>query len=314
MNVYKGLHEIKKPFYRPALTIGNFDGVHLGHQALFRRVVELAGPRNGATAALTFEPHPMKVLRPQNPPKLISTMDHKVELIAEAGIEHLIRLSFTKELAGTSAHDFVNKILYQTIGVEDLVVGYDYAFGKGRQGNISLLQAMGSKLGFNVHVISPVSVEGMVVSSTNVREHVTRGEMKKVRLLLGRYYQIHGIVQEGIRRGGPVVGFPTANLRIDKEDLCPKPGVYVVQVIHQDQCYGGVMNIGYNPTFGGQDLGAEVHIFDFEKDIYGHPIKLDFIQRLRDEKKFSGPKELAGQITKDVEAARLVLAKGKGNI
>ena len=308
MKVYKGLYEIKKPFHRPALTIGNFDGVHLGHQALFRRVVELAGPRNGDTVALTFEPHPMKVLRPQKPQKLISTMDHKVELIAEAGIEYLIRLPFTKELAGTSAHDFVNEILHQTIGVEDLVVGYDYAFGKGRQGNISLLQAMGSKLGFNVHVISPVSVEGMVVSSTNVREYVTLGEMKKVRLLLGRYYQIHGIVQEGIRRGGPVVGFPTANLRIDKEDLCPKPGVYVVQVIHQDQCYGGVMNIGYNPTFGGQDLGAEVHIFDFEKDIYGHPIKLDFIQRLRDEKKFSGPKELAGQITKDVEAARLVLA------
>ena len=192
-------------------------------------------------------------------------MDHKVELIAEAGIEHLICLPFTKELAGTSAHDFVNKILYRIIGVEDLVVGYDYAFGKGRQGNISLLQAMGSKLGFNVHVISPVSVEGMVVSSTNVREHVTLGEIKKVRLLLGRYYQIHGIVQEGIRRGGPVVGFSTANLRIDKEDLCPKPGVYVVQVIHQDQCYGGVMNIGYNPTFGGQDLGAEVHIFKFAK-------------------------------------------------
>jgi riboflavin kinase/FMN adenylyltransferase len=308
MKIYKGLYEVKKPFHRPALTIGNFDGVHLGHQALFRRVVELAGPRNGNTVALTFEPHPMKVLRPQNPPKLISTMDHKVELIAQAGIEHLILLPFTKELAGTSAHDFVYKILHRTIGVEDLVVGYDYAFGKGRQGNISLLQAMGSKLEFKVHVISPVSVEGMVVSSTNVREYVTLGEMKKVRLLLGRYYQIHGIVQEGIRRGGPVVGFPTANLRIDKEDLCPKPGVYVVRVIHQDKCYGGVMNIGYNPTFGGQDLGAEVHIFDFEKVIYGHPIKLDFIQRLRDEKKFSGPKELAGQITKDAEAARLVLA------
>jgi len=198
MKVYKGLHEIKKPFYRPALTIGNFDGVHLGHQALFRRVVELAGSRNGDTVALTFEPHPMKVLRPQNLPKLISTMDHKVELIAKAGIEYLICLPFTKELAGTSANDFVNKILHQTIGVEDLVVGYDYAFGKGRQGNISLLQAMGAKLGFSVHVISPVSVEGMVVSSTNVREYVTQGEMKKVRLLLGRYYQIHGIVQEGI--------------------------------------------------------------------------------------------------------------------
>nr|HDN01053.1 bifunctional riboflavin kinase/FAD synthetase [Deltaproteobacteria bacterium] len=311
MKVYKGLHEIKKPFYRPALTIGNFDGVHLGHQALFRRVVELAGPRKGNTVALTFEPHPMKVLRPQSPPKLISTMDHKVELIARAGIEYLIRLFFTKELAGMSAHDFVYKILHQTIGVEDVVVGYDYAFGKGRQGNISFLQAMGSKLGFKVHVISPVLVEGIVVSSSNVREYVTLGEMKKVRLLLGRYYQIRGIVKKGIRRGGPVVGFPTANLRIDKEDLCPKPGVYVVRVIHQDRSYGGVMNIGYNPTFGGQDLGAEVHIFDFEKNIYGHPIKLDFIQRLRDEKKFSGPKELAGQITKDVKAARLVLAESK---
>ncbi|OPL14451.1 MAG: hypothetical protein AVO38_02470 [delta proteobacterium ML8_D] len=311
MKIYKGLHEIKKPFNRPALTIGNFDGVHLGHQALFRRVVELAGPRKGNTVALTFEPHPMKVLRPQSPPKLISTMDHKIELIAQAGIEHLICLFFTEEFAGTSAHDFVYKILHQTIGVEDVVVGYDYAFGRGREGNISFLKAMGSKLGFKVHVISPVLVEGMVVSSSNVREYVTLGEMKKVRLLLGRYYQIRGIVKKGICRGGPIVGFPTANLRIDKEDLCPKPGVYVVRVIHQDRSYGGVMNIGYNPTFGGQDLGAEVHIFDFEKNIYGHPIKLDFIQRLRDEKKFSGPEELAGQITKDIEAAHLVLTESK---
>jgi riboflavin kinase / FMN adenylyltransferase len=311
MKIYKGLHEIKKPFNRPALTIGNFDGVHLGHQALFRRVVELAGPRKGNTVALTFEPHPMKVLRPQSPPKLISTMDHKIELIAQAGIEHLICLFFTEEFAGTSAHDFVYKILHQTIGVEDVVVGYDYAFGRGREGNISFLKAMESKLGFKVHVISPVLVEGMVVSSSNVREYVTLGEMKKVRLLLGRYYQIRGIVKKGICRGGPIVGFPTANLRIDKEDLCPKPGVYVVRVIHQDRSYGGVMNIGYNPTFGGQDLGAEVHIFDFEKNIYGHPIKLDFIQRLRDEKKFSGPEELAGQITKDIEAAHLVLTESK---
>ena len=312
MKVYKGLQEIEKPFYRPALTIGNFDGVHLGHQALFRRVVEIAGPRNGDTVALTFEPHPMKVLRPQNPPKLISTMDNKVELIAGAGIEYLICLPFTKELAGTSAHDFVNKILHQIIGTEDLVVGYDYAFGKDRRGNISLLQAMGSRLGFKVHIISPVTVNGMVVSSTNVREQVTLGEMMKVRLLLGRHYQIHGIVHEGIHRGGPVVGFPTANLRINREDLCPKPGVYVVQVIHQGQRYGGVMNIGYNPTFGGQELGAEVHIFDFNKDIYGHPIRLDLIKRLRDEKKFAGPEELAGQITRDVEEARLVLAGEKG--
>jgi riboflavin kinase/FMN adenylyltransferase len=311
MKVYKGLHKIEKPFYQAALTIGNFDGVHLGHQALFRRVVELAKPRNGDTVALTFEPHPMKVLRPQNPPKLISTMDQKTELISEAGIEHLIFLSFNKELADTYAQDFVFKILYQTIGMKDLVVGYDYAFGKNRQGNISLLRSMGSELGFNVHVIPPVAVDDMVVSSTNVREQVTLGDMTKVRLLLGRYYQIHGIVQEGIRRGGPVIGFPTANLHIDKEDLCPKTGVYVVWVIHQQRRYGGVMNIGYNPTFGGQDLGAEVHIFDFDKDIYGQPIKLDLIKRLRNEKKFTGPQELAAQIKKDINSARLILGKEK---
>ena len=307
MKIYRDLHEIAKPFQRPALTIGNFDGVHLGHQALFRRVVELAQPRNGDTVALTFEPHPMKVLMPQNPPKLISTVDHKVELIAEAGIENLICLPFNRELAGTSAQDFVEKILCQAIGVEDLVVGYDYAFGKGRQGDIPFLREMGARLGFEVHVVPPVSVQDMVVSSTNVRKHVVQGEMMKVRLLLGRYYQLRGIVQEGRRRGGPVVGFPTANLRIDKEDLCPKPGVYVVEVIHQDQRYGGVLNIGYNPTFGGQDLGAEAHIFDFDKDIYGHAIKLNLIKRLRDEKKFAGPEDLAEQITKDVERAHLLL-------
>ncbi|NIA08549.1 MAG: bifunctional riboflavin kinase/FAD synthetase [Nitrospiraceae bacterium] len=311
MKIYRGLQEISKSFYRPALTVGNFDGVHLGHQALFRKVIELAEPRNGDSIALTFDPHPMKILRPQDPPKLISTTEHKIELIAEAGISHLICLPFTREFVNTSAYDFVNKILYKIIGVEDLVIGYDYACGKGRQGDIPFLRDMGARLGFKVHVVPPVSAGGMVVSSTNVRKQVTLGEMRKVRVLLGRYYQVRGIVQEGRRRGGPVVGFPTANLRIEKEDLCPKTGVYVVQVIHQGKCYGGVLNIGYNPTFGGQKLGAEAHIFDFKKDIYGHPIKLNLIQRLRDEKKFAGPKELAGRISKDVEAARSILAREK---
>ncbi len=309
MKIYRRLEEIPKPFHRPALTVGNFDGVHLGHQALFRKVIELAGPRDGDTVALTFDPHPLKILRPQDPPKLISTTEHKIELIAEAGIKHLICLSFTKEFVNTSAYDFVNRILYQVIGVEDLVVGYDYACGKGRQGDIPFLQDMGARLGFKLHVVPPVSVEGMIVSSTNVRRYVTLGEMRKVRALLGRYYQIRGIVQEGRRRGGPVVGFPTANLRIEEEDLCPKTGVYVVQVIHRDKCYGGVLNIGYNPTFGDQRLGAETHIFDFKQDIYGHPIKLNLIQRLRDEKKFSGPKELARHISRDIETARSILSE-----
>ncbi len=312
MKIYHGLKELPRPFRRPAITIGNFDGVHLGHQALFKRVVELGRKRNGDKVAVTFRPHPLKVLRPDNPPKLISTFEQKTELIADAGIEYLVALPFTRELANTSAEDFVEHILVGALGVEDLVVGYDYACGKGRKGDIPFLQKMGRQFGFQVHVIQPVIIDGMVVSSTNVRQLVAQGEMRKVKALLGRYYQIRGIVQEGKRRGGPVVGFPTANLAINPEDLCPKPGVYAVQVIHDSHCYGGVVNIGYNPTFGDQDLGAEVHIFDFNKDIYGHPIKVNMVQRIRDERKFPGPRELARQIAKDVEKGRQILASEAG--
>jgi len=312
MKIYKGLTEIKKPFFRPAVTIGNFDGVHLGHQALFCKVVELASRRNGDTVALTFEPHPLKVLRPDSPPKLISTFDHKAELIAMSGIEHLICLPFTKTLANTSARDFVINILHKTLGVEDLVVGYDYAFGKGREGNIDFLKDMGREFGFTVHVVPPYKVKDMIASSTKVRELVSQGEMRKVQSLLGRYYQIRGRVLKGKRRGGPLVGFPTANLKLNKDDLCPQKGVYAVQVIHDKRCYGGVLNIGYNPTFGDTGLSAEVHIFDFDKEIYGHPIKVNLIERIRDEKKFSGPEELSSQIRKDIEKARIILATEAG--
>lgn len=308
MKVYRGIEQVPGPFHVPAVTIGNFDGVHLGHQALFRKVTSIAGGRNGDSVAVTFDPHPLKVLRPQSPPKLISTLEQKIELIEEAGIGHLVLIGFTKELAATPAAEFVREILCKAIGVKDLVVGYDYACGKGRQGNIPFLKDQGKRLGFKVHVVPPITMDGMVVSSTKVRELVMQGEMRQVRLLLGRYYQIRGIVQVGRKRGGTVIGFPTANLNIDEEDLCPRPGVYVVQVLHDGQCYGGVLNIGYNPTFGEEELRAETHIFDFDRDIYGHPIKVNLIQRLRDEKKFSGPDELSRQIAKDVETARLILA------
>lgn len=307
MKIYSHITEIERPFYRPALTIGNFDGVHLGHQALFKKVVEIASARGGDKVALTFHPHPMKVLRPDNPPKLISTLDQKIELIMASGIEHLICLPFSKEFAKTTAQDFVQKILYKTIGVEDLVVGYDYACGRGREGDIEFLKKMGKSLGFNVHVIPPVIVDGMIVSSTAIRELVKKGDMRQVKKMLGRYYQIRGVVQKGKQRGGPIVGFPTANLSLNKEDLCPKPGVYAVQVVHGDSLYGGVINIGVNPTFGDGQLGAEVHIFDFDKNIYGHEIKVNLVERIRDEKRFSGPKELSEQIKKDVKKAKEIL-------
>jgi len=310
MYIFRSIDEIKVNFFRPALTIGNFDGVHLGHQALFQKVVEIAGPRAGDTIALTFEPHPLKVLRPDSPPKLICTFDHKVELIKKAGIEYVLCLKFDHKLASTPAKDFVKRVLVEAIGVEDLVVGYDYAFGKGRQGNREFLKAAGEKFGFKVHVMDPVTIDGIIVSSSKVRELVQTGRMRMVQRLLGRFYQIRGVVQEGKRRGGPVVGYPTANLIINKDDLCPMVGVYCVQVLIGKSRYGGVMNIGYNPTFEETGLlGAEVHIFEFHQDIYGRHIKVDLIERIRGEKKFSGPEALRKQISKDIEKAHKILSR-----
>ena len=306
MQLYTDLDQIKKPFPGAVVTVGNFDGVHLGHQMLFSEVVARAVRRDGVSVVMTFDPHPLKVLRPDGI-KLISTTEQKIELIEQAGIDVLIIIPFTKEFAATTAQDFVDRILIATIGVQDLVVGYDYAFGRGRQGNIAFLKEQGKRYGFPVTVVEAYYEQGMLVSSTRIRELVTQGRMRDVRTLLGRCYQIRGTVQRGRQRGGKVVGFPTANLQISEEDLCPKRGVYVTQVVCQGKLYGGVSNIGYNPTFGEDRLVAETHIFDFQDDIYDQPIKINLLRHLRDEKKFSGPKELAEQIRKDIEIARQVL-------
>jgi riboflavin kinase/FMN adenylyltransferase len=312
MKIYTDPKELKNTFQNTVLTIGNFDGVHLGHQALFKKVVNLAEQNGGDKLAVTFRPHPLKVLRPDNPPKLISRFEHKIELIEKSGIETVVALPFTRELASTTAEDFVKSLLVDTFNVRELVIGYDYACGKGRKGDIPFLINAGEKYNFNVHVVPKVMVGDMVASSTNIRKLVAEGEMRKVASLLGRYYQFRGVVREGLKRGGPVVGFPTANLKINPEDLCPLTGVYAVQVIHDSICYGGVINIGYNPTFGDQGLGAEVHIFDFNKDIYGHPIKVNMIQRIRPEKKFESVEELSKQIANDVETAKKILENEPG--
>ncbi len=312
MKVFRSLSDIDIPFKYPCVTIGNFDGVHIGHQALFKKAVELAGKHGGHAIAVTFEPHPIKILRPNIGLKLISTFDHKLELIKRSGVNFLICLEFNMELASTSAKEFLEMVFVKAIGVKELIIGYDYAFGRGREGDRKFLRDMGEIYGYNCHVLGPIKAEGEIVSSTKIRELVSDGNMKKVRRFLGRYYQIRGIVRVGNRRGGPVVGFPTANILIEKEDLCPKVGVYCVQVIIDDECFGGVMNIGYNPTFGDTGLSAEVHIFNFQRNIYGKHIKVNLIERIREERKFSGPKELQKQIKKDIDKAILILAQEKG--
>jgi riboflavin kinase/FMN adenylyltransferase len=274
---------------------------------LFSEVVTNAYNNEGTSVVVTFDPHPLQVLRPEIGIKLISTYEQKVELISYAGIDVLVVIPFTKEFAKTSAESFVDDILISTIGVKELVVGYDYAFGKGRQGNIEFLREQGEQKGFPVSVVEPFYVDDMLASSTKVRELVNEGRMMDVKKLLGRSYQIRGMVQEGKKRGGPVVGFPTANLHISEEDLCPRHGVYVTQVVYDGKCYGGVLNIGYNPTFGGNKLSAETHIFDFNQEIYGKKIKINLLKFLRGEQKFSGPAELADQIKEDIRQAKKIL-------
>ncbi|MCX5865143.1 MAG: bifunctional riboflavin kinase/FAD synthetase [Deltaproteobacteria bacterium] len=314
MDIYTNISDIPGPFPKAAVTIGNFDGVHLGHQILFSEVVGRAYKNKGTSVAVTFEPHPLKVVRPDIGLKLISTLEQKKELIALANIDALIILPFTKDFANTPAETFVDQVLRKAIGVQDLVVGYDYAFGKSRQGDIPFLQEQGKTKGFSVSVVEPYYVGDMLASSTKIRELVGLGKMSDVKKLLGRYYQIRGEVKIGQQRGGPLLGFPTANLAIAEEDLCPRLGVYVTQVIYDGKCYGGVLNIGYNPTFAGSQLSAETHIFDFNQDIYGKPIKINLLRFLRGEKKFSGPEELASQISQDVADAKKVLADAQKEI
>lgn len=306
MKIIRNIQDIKDNYKSPCVTIGNFDGVHLGHRQLFRAVEQRAKQSEGTSICITFDPHPLQVLKPGGI-KLISTIEQKIELIGLSGLDILIIIPFDKDFAKTSAEEFVDEILVKRIGVKDLFVGYDYAFGKGRTGNIDFLRQQGEEKGFSVTVIDAYYKGDSIVSSTRVRDLVADGRMMDTSDLLGRYYQIRGAVQRGKQRGGKEIGFPTANLHISEEDLVPKRGVYVCQVICDEVCYGGVINIGYNPTFGEEKLVAETHIFDFNRDIYGKPIKVNLIKFLRGEVKFAGIKELAAQISKDVEEAKKAL-------
>ena len=310
MKIYTSLEQVAAPRAPAHVTIGNFDGVHLGHQQLFSRVVRRARREGGVSVAITFDPHPLKVLSPKGI-RLISTTEQKIELIERAGVDELLIIPFTKEMAATNAEDFVDDILLRQVGMVSLVVGYDYAMGKGRAGGTEFLKQQGAAKGFSVEVVPAFYVGGKLVSSSTIRDLVAAGKMRDVRTLLGRYYQIRGEVQYGRQRGSQLLGYPTANLRILAEDLCPKQGVYVTQVIYDGTCYGGVSNIGYNPTFGEKTLVAETHIFGFKDDIYGRPLRINLLRHLREERKFNSLDELIRQIEKDIAVAHRVLAREK---
>lgn len=309
MILIEDLQNLKKPLKNVVLTIGNFDGVHKGHLALFNKVKERAKAVRGTSGVMTFDPHPVRIMKPGNGPWLITPTPQKLELIDKAGIQIIFCLRFTKEFAAISARDFVKNILVDKIGIKELVVGYDYTFGHNREGNLSLLREMGDQMGFAVHLVGPVHVDHVLVSSTSIRTLVREGKLDEAEVLLGRSYQLQGTVVKGHNRGGRLLGFPTANLLVEDE-LLPKVGVYAVTVLIEGKTYDGVTNVGYNPTFQDQALSVETHILDYSGELTGRTIRVNFVKRLRDEKKFSGIKELVAQIDRDVAEAREVLAEG----
>lgn len=307
MQTIEGLEELRSRLVRPVITIGNFDGVHLGHQALFETAIQRAKVIGGTSVAMTFEPHPMRVLRPAVNLPLITPADQKLELIAQMGMDVVLCIRFDENLAELSADDFVEKLLVNRLQAEEVVVGYNFTFGRKGLGDLDLLRAKGERFGFLVHVVGPVEVQGRPVSSTRVRQLVEACDLEAARLLLGRHYRIAGVVVSGHGRGGKLLGFPTANLKV-VDELLPGGGVYAVLVEHDGGVLEkGVTNIGSNPTFSDGGLNVETHLLDFKGDLYGKRIFVHFVAHLRDEKKFGSPQELAAQIAKDIDLARAVL-------
>lgn len=305
MRIVRNLEELTTPIDNAVLTIGNFDGVHLGHREIFRRVVRRSREIGGTSVVYTFVPHPLKVLAPDRAPALINSYAEKEVLIEASCIDVLICAPFTRELAELPAHRFVREILVEKVGVSHLVVGYDYLFGKDRSGDIQLLRRMGEYLGFAVETLEPIAAGGQVYSSTRVREMISRGQVREVVKVLGRHYTFEGRVVHGFGRGAQL-GFPTANLKTDKE-LMPAPGVYAVKVKRGDVLLEGVLNLGRNPTFCAAGFFIEVHLFDFSGDLYGEDLRVYFVERLRDEKRFDGPETLRAAISEDIRRARRLL-------
>jgi riboflavin kinase/FMN adenylyltransferase len=291
----------------PAVTIGNFDGVHRGHEALVAAAARWARSPGGTIVALTFDPHPARLLDPQRAPATLTTLAQKEELLGRLGVERLAVLPFTEELARQPPEDFASTVLAGALGAERVVVGEDCRFGQERRGNVETLRALGKSLGFEVETVPAVLHRDRPVSSSRVRAALREGDVGEAWALLGHPFFVDGTVVEGERRGRQL-GFPTANLETENE-IVPARGVYAVRCgLPADEWVPGVANVGRRPTFGGTLLSVEAHLIDFDRDLYGAGLRLEFQARLRDEQRFPGPEALVAQIGKDVERARGLVA------
>jgi len=325
MNVVRGRAALAASAHRPrapAFAIGNFDGVHLGHQALLHAAREEAAPRAGEVAVLTFDPHPARLFAPALAPPLIVSLARRLELLAAAGADWVVVEPFTREFASIEAPAFVRDVLAGDLGARDIVVGYDFSFGKGRKGDARLLTSEGAALGIGVRIVPPVLAEGLTCSSTKVREFVLEGRVEGAAMVLGRPFEITGEVVRGAGRGR-ALGMPTANLRPESE-LLPRPGIYAGRavILEEQEGAGGAngsrpaaaapapahlcaLSVGTNPTFtDAGTLTVEAHLLDFDADLYGRRLRLEIVHRLRDERRFDSSAALMNQIADDIARTR----------
>jgi riboflavin kinase / FMN adenylyltransferase len=290
------------------ITVGTFDGVHRGHRDVIERLVARAHVLKIPSVLVTFEPHPLEVVNPAAAPLLLTTHDEKQEVIAETGLDYLAVVPFTPELAAYSAEDFVERILRRCFRMRELLIGYDHGFGRQRAGNVDVLRTLGERDGFRVEVVEPVSTaEGHSVSSTSIRRAVAGGDLDRAAASLGRLYSVSGRVVEGAQRGR-TIGFPTVNLGSPPHrKLLPPEGVYAVRVQTPAGPLGGMMNLGPRPTFGDATTSLEAHLFDTAGDFYGSHIRIDFVARLRETRKFASAEQLTAQLRNDERDARNAL-------
>ena len=293
------------------VTVGSFDGVHRGHRDVLAAVVRRARELGVPSLLVTFEPHPLRVVRPERAPQLLTLREEKAEALASTGLDYVVILPFTEALAALEAEEFVDRILRARFRMRHLVMGYDHGFGRGRSGDAERLQAIGTRRGFGVETVPPVLLDGeRPIGSSAIRRAVAAGDLVDAERALGRPYAASGTVRHGEKRGR-LLGFPTLNVELPSaEKLLPPTGVYAVRVRTPRGAHGGMMNLGPLPTFGDAEVSLEAHLFEAEGDFYGAPVRIDFVARLRDTRRFDGADALIAQLRLDAEQARAVLASG----
>jgi riboflavin kinase/FMN adenylyltransferase len=308
VDVRHGLLALPRDGRRSAVTVGFFDGVHLGHRAVLERTVAVAAGRGARSVAVTFDRHPREVLTPGSEPRLLTTTERKAELIAETGIDVLLVLEFTPEFSGWPADAFVDRVLVDGLSATHVAVGGNFTFGHRAAGTVALLRALGPARGFTVEEVPMLRADGRLVSSSSIRGALVDGDVAWPRVALGRPHAVDGVVVTGAGRGRGL-GFPTANLRAFPRLLLPKVGIYAGRARTPSGEHGAAISVGTNPTFGIEPLHVEAFLLDFDGDVVGEPMSVEFLERLRDEARFDGAAALVAAITEDVRRTREALAE-----